>query len=253
MKEVRNLLSVEKACTGGVKAHDRWVRIGVLQHESFEGPAQIGTWLTRHGHTLSNHNLYLGESLPTLEEVDGLLVMGGAMNVYQYRDHPFLEPETELVRAAIAGGKKVIGICLGAQIVAHVLGSTVVQNREVEVGFFPVFFTPQARTVLPALPEREEVFHWHGDTFALPQKCLRLAFSEACGEQGFLYRDQVLALQFHAELGPAEVLALADHEFGGVKPGPFVQPLENMRRHAKHAPHGPSSLLDTLLRAVMPG
>ncbi|MFQ3670414.1 MAG: type 1 glutamine amidotransferase [Verrucomicrobiia bacterium] len=229
------------------------MRVAVLQHESFEGPAQIGTWLVRHGHELTCHNLYLGDPLPDLREVDGLLVMGGGMNVYQYRDYPFLEPETALVEKAVAEGKKVIGICLGAQMVAHVLGVTVVQNKELEVGFFPIYFTPEARTVLPALPERAEVFHWHGDTFGLPRECVRLAFSEACAEQGFLYRDQVLALQFHAELGPAEVLALAEHEFAGLKPGPFVQPLENMRRHAKHAPHGPSPLLDTLLRAVMPG
>lgn len=230
----------------------RVMRVAVLQHESFEGPAQIGSWLTRHGHTLSNHNLYLGESLPRLEAFDALLVMGGGMNVYQYRDYPFLESETGLIRAAVGAGKKVIGVCLGAQLAAHVLGATVVQNRVVEVGFFPVFFTPQARMVLPALPEKAEVFHWHGDTFGLPPDCLRLAFSEGCAEQGFLYRDQVLALQFHAELGPAEVLALADHEFAGVKPGPFVQPLDNIRCHAKHAPHGPGPLLDTLLRAVMP-
>ncbi|GAB4244482.1 MAG: type 1 glutamine amidotransferase [Candidatus Methylacidiphilales bacterium] len=229
------------------------MRVAVLQHESFEGPAQIGTWLTRQGHVLTLHNLYLGEPLPTLADFDALLVMGGGMNVYQYRDYPFLQGETELIRSALAAGKKMIGICLGAQLMAHVMGSTVVQNREVEVGFFPVFFTPEARTVLPSLPEKAEVFHWHGDTFALPADTLRLAFSEACPEQGFLYRDQVLALQFHAELGPSEVMALADHEFAGLKPGAFVQPLENIRCHAKHAPHGPGPLLDTLLRAVVPG
>jgi GMP synthase (glutamine-hydrolysing) len=228
------------------------MRFAVLQHESFEGPAQIGTWLTRHGHTLTTHNLYLGERLPSLQKIDGILVLGGGMNIYQYRDYPFLQPETAFLKEALEKGKKMIGICLGAQLMAHVLGSTVVQAKEQEIGFYPVYFTPEARTLIPSLPERAEAFHWHGDTYTLPAGCVRLAYSEPCPEQGFVFQDQVLALQFHAELGPTEILGLADHEFANVKPGNFVQPLENMRRHAKFAPHSACPLLESLLQYLLP-
>lgn len=128
--------------------------------------------------------------------------MGGEMNIYQYRDWPWLKPERELIRSALGQGKRVVGICLGAQLIADALGARVFQNAEIELGWLPVTWTDEARAVFPALTAAATVLHWHGDTFELPAGAIRLATSEGCPEQGFLIEKKCLGLQFHMEVDP---------------------------------------------------
>jgi GMP synthase (glutamine-hydrolysing) len=181
------------------------MNVSVLQHAASEGPGEIGAWAERVGHTVRAHHLYRGDALPALDAFDLLVVMGGEMNIYQYRDYPWLKPERELIAAALTGGKRVIGICLGAQLIADALGARVVQNPQHELGWFPVYFSDEARTVYPELPALASVLHWHGDTFSLPPDALKLASSPACPEQGYMIPGKCLGLQFHIEVDPGLV------------------------------------------------
>jgi GMP synthase-like glutamine amidotransferase len=181
------------------------MKICVLQHAAFEGPGEIAAWAARHGHSVDVHHLYRGDILPRPGSFDLLVVMGGEMNIYQYRDWPWLKPEREFIRSALEGGKRVVGICLGAQLIADALGARVVQNAEHELGWLPVTWTAEAGAAFPGLPATSVVLHWHGDTFELPPGATRLAASAGCLEQGFLIKNRCLGLQFHMEVDRALV------------------------------------------------
>jgi GMP synthase-like glutamine amidotransferase len=181
------------------------MKISVLQHAAFEGPGEIAAWAKLHGHEVTVHHLYRGDALPALADFDLLAVMGGEMNIYQYRDWPWLKPEREFIASVLAAGKRVVGICLGAQLIADALGARVFQNPEYELGWLPITWTNDARAVFPGLPASGSVLHWHGDTFELPLGAKRLATSEGCPEQGYLIDGKCLAVQFHMEVDPSLV------------------------------------------------
>jgi len=181
------------------------VNISILQHADFEGPGEIAAWAGHRGHTVNVHHLYRGEALPGFGAFDFLVIMGGEMNIYQYRDWPWLKAESAFIKDALAQGKPAVGICLGAQFLADALGSRVVQNPEFELGWMPVAWTNEARAAFPGLPPTSTVLHWHGDTFARPPGATRLAISEGCPEQGFVIPNKCLGLQFHMEVDPALV------------------------------------------------
>ncbi len=181
------------------------MKISVLQHAAFEGPGEIAVWAAHHGHSVTVHHLYRGDALPALDAFELLVIMGGEMNIYQYRDWPWLKPESAFIKTTLDQGKRVVGICLGAQLVADALGSRVVQNPEVELGWLPVTWTKEAHAAFPKLPDATTVLHWHGDTFGLPPGATRLAASEGCAEQGYIIPNKCLGLQFHLEVGLALV------------------------------------------------
>jgi GMP synthase-like glutamine amidotransferase len=195
----------------------------VLQHMHCEGPGMIADWARERSASIATTHLYLGEPLPEPAAVDFLVVMGGPMNIYQDRDHPWLRAEREFIAAHVAAGKPAIGVCLGSQFLADALGGRVVQNPHVEIGCFPVQFTAEARARFPFLPESLPVTHWHGDTFELPSGATRLAASPACANQGFVYGDHVLALQFHPEVTRDDLSAWMQAFDGDLQPGDYVQ------------------------------
>jgi GMP synthase-like glutamine amidotransferase len=184
------------------------MKISVLQHAAFEGPGEIAAWAAHHGHAVGIHHLYRGDPLPDLDTFDLLVVMGGEMNIYQYRDWPWLKPERDLIQAALARGRRVVGICLGAQLIADALGARVVQNAEYEIGWLPITWTDGALVDFPELPSVATVRH--GDTFELPAGATRLATSAGCLEQGFAIKGKCLALQFHMEVDPSLVGQFVD-------------------------------------------
>lgn len=208
------------------------MNICVLQHAAFEGPGEIATWAAARGHQVTICHLYQGESLPALDTFDLLVIMGGEMNIYQYRDWPWLKPESAFIKSALDQGKRAVGICLGAQLIADALGARVVQNPEIELGWLPVTWTNEARSAFPGLPAQATVLHWHGDTFALPAGATRLAASEACPEQGYVIPGKCLGLQFHLEVGPALVKEFVAGQ--GMWPqGTYVQKPETILAEAE--------------------
>jgi GMP synthase-like glutamine amidotransferase len=212
------------------------VRLCALLHVPFEGVGSIASWAEARGHALTEVHLYAGETPPPLTAYDLLVVMGGPMGVYDEKDSPWLAGEKEAIKAAVAGGKSVLGICLGAQLLSVVLGGTVTQNPVPEIGWFPVTMTPEsaAEPILAGFPQKFYAFHWHGDTFSIPPGAVRVAASEACDNQAFVYQNRVVGLQFHLETTPAGMQHLikccaAELEL----PGPTVQHPKQM--HAGRA------------------
>lgn len=176
------------------------VRIHWLQHVDFEGLGSIEQWVREKEHMLSCTRLFAGEPLPSLDAFDLLIVMGGPMGVHDQGQYPWLQREKVFLQRVIAAGRPVLGVCLGAQLLADVLGASVSPNKEKEIGWFQV----QRVAVVPEqlasiLPVQQAVFHWHGDTFALPEKAIRLYSSTACVNQAFVYEERVIGLQFHLE------------------------------------------------------
>lgn len=201
------------------------MRIQVLQHVPFEGPAGIADWAASRGHPLTVAHLYRGDPLPALDDFDRLVVMGGPMGIYDEQKHPWLAPEKALLGAAIGVGKTIVGICLGAQLLADCLGAPVVRNAHKEIGWLPIELTPEALAdpVFGPLAPGLTVYHWHGDTFPLPPAAVHLARSAGCEHQAFLYQGRVLGLQFHLETTPGSLASLVSNCADEIVAGPYVQ------------------------------
>jgi GMP synthase-like glutamine amidotransferase len=202
----------------GLKAH--W-----FQHVPFEGLGSIGEWLVRKGAHVSSTCFFERAVLPVPDDLDLLIVMGGPMSVNDEDAYPWLKEEKELIARAINRGTSVLGICLGAQLIANALGARVRRNDFSEIGWFPVESVDDgAKGDLDGiLPHTFEAFHWHGETFDLPQGSRHLARNDACANQAFAFADRVLALQFHLETTSASALALVESCRADLAPGRFVQ------------------------------
>lgn len=187
----------------------------VLQHVSFETSGLLGDEIRRRGYSLRTTALYNGESLPETSEFDVLVVMGGPMSIHDEAEYPWLIAEKGLIGAAIRDGKKVLGICLGAQLIAAVCGARVYQNPVKEIGFWPVKWVDGASVdaaFAGASAGEEVVFHWHGETFDLPAGAVLLASTEACVNQAFRLGDHVLGIQFHPEVTAEIIRGMVEHE-----------------------------------------
>lgn len=210
------------------------MRLHYLQHVAFEGPAAIKAWAADRGYSLTRHRVFEGDTLPNPGDVDGLVVMGGPMGVNDGDTLPWLKSELDYIRGFIDSGKALLGICLGAQLIAHALGAKVSPNPYKEIGWFPLRTTVinkalgDSHPLTQIIPNNMPVFHWHGDTFAIPAGAELLASSEACNNQGFIYRDRVLALQFHLEATHAWAQRLIEHCSDELDGSRYVQSGEQM-------------------------
>jgi GMP synthase-like glutamine amidotransferase len=201
-------------------------RVHWLQHVPFETLGAIQPWLAERGARIRLTRCHEDAAFPTLGEFDWLIVMGGPMSVHDCDRHPWLSEETRLIGRAIAAGKTVLGICLGAQLVAQALGARVFRAAEREIGWFPIesLPVPASGPFAGLFSLAHDVFHWHGETFDLPAGAIPLARSAACPNQAFALGDRVLALQFHPEMTADGARALIDHCPNDLSPGPWVQP-----------------------------
>jgi GMP synthase-like glutamine amidotransferase len=200
------------------------MNLHVFQHVDFEGPGRIATWALDRGHSIITTRFYRGDPLPKVEAVDGLIIMGGPMNIYESEQYPWLISEKQFIAQFVQTGRPVFGVCLGAQLLSDVLGGKVFPHRLREIGWADVDFTAEALAHFPFLPQSIPVLHWHGDTYTLPPGARRIAQNEWCKEQAFLWKEQVLALQFHLEAASDECGQFL--RFSGsdlAKAGPRVQ------------------------------
>jgi GMP synthase-like glutamine amidotransferase len=205
------------------------MRAHFFQHVPFEGLGSIASWLEAHSAVVTATRFFADAVLPEADGVDLLIVMGGPMSVNDEGRHPWLIAEKRFIAQAIRRGKAVLGVCLGAQLIAAALGARVYPNTEKEIGWFPVYSPPFSDKVgadaVPVFrfPEESLVFHWHGETFDLPTGAVHLARNGACLNQAFQYGRRVVGLQFHLEMTPRTVCELADDGRDEFVPARHVQ------------------------------
>lgn len=219
----------------------------VLQHADFEGPAAIVTWLSKNNFHIRYINLYVQHRFPDIKEVDWLVVMGGPMSVNDEKDFPWLKEEKEFIRNCIEAGKKVVGICLGSQLIANSLGYRVYPNTKKEIGWFPIRKVESKSHLAHLIPEEITVFHWHGETFDLPAGAHLVASSEACKNQIFTLNTNVLALQCHPEMtleSISEIITGAEDE---LKLAEYVQDAGTIKTKASEFATPGNKLLFALL------
>ena len=181
------------------------MRTHTIQHVPFEGLGSIEPWLVEGGHALTRTRLYASETFPEAPDFDLLVVMGGPMSVNDEAAFPWLASEKAFIRRTIDAGKSVLGVCLGAQLIAASMGARVFPNAHREIGWFPVQGVSSRDPSVFQFPPSMEVFHWHGETFDLPDGAVRLAESEGCRNQAFQMGNSVIGLQFHLEMTPVSV------------------------------------------------
>lgn len=187
------------------------MKIQVFQHVPFEGPATITPFLEASGqHQIDIVHLYRGE-LPGEKNADLLVVMGGPMGVYDEKDYPWLVDEKRAIARQLEAGGKILGICLGAQLMASVMGANVKPMGYREIGWYRVDADQEWHMSWNGglFPESFEPLHWHGDTFDIPAGTTRIGSSAACDNQGFVLGEQVVALQFHLEFDARSVRRLS--------------------------------------------
>lgn len=222
-------------------------RAHYFQHVPFEGLGSIEPWLVSNGFELTGTRFYESAELPQPDAVDFLVIMGGPMNVDQEGAHPWLVREKQFIRQTIALGKPVLGVCLGAQLIASAMGSRIFPNPAREIGWFPVHATPGTGDPAFRFPDSEIVFHWHGETFDLPPGAVRLARSEACENQAFQLGRRVIGLQFHLETTPELANGIVTNCRNELVPAKFVQTEDEILSATPDRYASVNSLMDRLL------
>jgi GMP synthase - Glutamine amidotransferase domain len=200
-----------------------------LQHVPFEGMAAIETWLVQHNFDISYTRFFESPVLPTVEEVDWVIIMGGPMSVNDEQEFPWLVAEKQFVKQCIEKGKVVLGICLGAQLIASSMGAKIYHNSQKEIGWFPIHKASNLKSqVFNNQPEELPVFHWHGETFDLPEDAELIASSEACRNQVFAIGNKTIGFQCHLETTAASLASIIANCQSELIPSTFIQTEKEM-------------------------
>lgn len=199
-------------------------KLHYFQHVPFENLGCIEAWATAHDFKLSTTRFYQDSAIAVPDDMDWLVVMGGPMGVGDLDRYPWLVEEKKAIEAAIEAKKVVLGICFGAQLIAEVLGAGVRANAYKEIGWFPVYLERKSldHPLVEIFPSQWDAFHWHSDTFDIPDGARLLATSSACHSQGFVYGDRVVALQFHMEVTRTGAARLVENCSADLKSDEFV-------------------------------
>ena len=175
----------------------------IIQNDAHEGAGQLLA-LIHQRQLMSRTMLGWDVDYNNIQPNDycALVILGGAQGVYEIDKYPYLQDEINLTNAFIAADKPVIGLCLGAQIIATALGGEVLQNKQKEIGWFDINLSEGAMydDLMMMHPQITKAYHFHGDYFRLPPECVSLAKSELTECQLFRYRNNVYGFQFHAEV-----------------------------------------------------
>lgn len=226
-----------------------------IRHVNFEDLGVLAPELLQRGYTID----YLDAGVDPIDDnvvadADLLIVLGGPIGVGDRDLYPFLDREITAIRGRLQEGRATLGICLGAQLIAHALGAAVTPTGRVEIGYAPIELTDEGnQSVLSAL-KGTPLLHWHGDEFAIPEKAIRLAGTPGFPNQAFSIGSAVLALQFHLEVDPDRIehwLIGHAHELAthGLDPN---QIRRDARRHGLELAHKSRNALNLWLDAVPP-
>ena len=222
------------------------MNVHVLQHVPFEGLGSIDDWLADRAARVTYTRFFESAQFPDLGAVNFIIALGGPMSVNDEAQLPWLRAEKDFVAAAIAAHKAVLGICLGAQMIAKALGARVYPGPAKEIGWFPVFAEPAGPGAF-VFPARTTAFHWHGETFDLPTGAVHLARSTACRNQAFQFGKRVIGLQFHLETTPASADSILRHCSDELVPQPYIQTEAALRSVPAADYAGINKLMTTVL------
>ena len=184
------------------------MKVLILKNIANEGPGTIGDFLKDKNIPYTELNMFEPGSMPDISDFTHLIIMGGPMPVYAMDKFPFLHIEAAVIRSFIKNGKAVLGVCLGGRRIVYALGADVYLGTKEEMGWYNVELTAEGMKdpVMSAISLNDtpfaEVLQWHGDTFDLPAKAVRMSSSELYENQAFKFRENVYALQFHIEVTP---------------------------------------------------
>lgn len=204
------------------------MRAHYFQHVPFEGLGSIEYWLQQRRAPVSVTRFYAGDALPNPAKVDLLIVMGGPMSINDEADYPWLKLEKQFIRDFIAAGKPVVGICLGAQLIANVMGASVYMGAQKEIGWWSIQGAADVPTDCLRFPDEMLAFHWHGETFDLPGGAVRLASSAVCENQVFQLGERVMGLQCHLETTLDSAYDIIEHCADELVDAPTIQSAEQM-------------------------
>lgn len=225
------------------------MRVHILQHVPFEDIGSMACWLDKSGASVTYTHFFEKATLPQIASLDLIIIMGGPMSVNDELTFPWFREEKRFICDAIKSGVAVLGVCLGAQLIVSALGARVYRNPEKEIGWFPVERTSDVENVFN-FPKTCMAFHWHGETFDLPEGAIRLAKSVACENQVFQLGRNVIGLQFHLEVTPETVGDLLDNCSTELIHGPYIQTESDLRRADSATYAKINSIMDDVLAYV---
>lgn len=209
-------------------------KVLVIQHVPFEGLGKLDNWFQMRAVTPEIYRFFEEKELPDLSHYSALIILGGPMGLYELDQYPWLKQELAFIQKLLRGTSiPVLGICLGAQILAHLLGGSVKKHSQKEIGWYPITLSKKAQShpFFEKWPAEIVTFHWHQDIFEPPTGSLEIGSSAACDHQGFYYektndrgeKSAVVGFQFHLEMTYeiSKRLVESCHE-DIAKPGPYI-------------------------------
>lgn len=222
------------------------IRVQVLQHADGEGLGSLRKWFLEKGAYISTTRVDLNQELPSLNEFDWLIIMGGPMGAYEEDKYSWLPAEKQFIRTAIENNKRVLGVCLGGQLIASAMGANVYANSQKEIGWFPIRKT---NDIAPWLSSNQSLLCWHGDCFDLPKTAISFATSDITEHQGFCLGPRVWALQFHIEALHGTTNIFYKVSGACLPEGDYVQSLESLSssQHLQASQKTAFKLLDFIL------
>ncbi|HOJ51173.1 MAG TPA: type 1 glutamine amidotransferase [Syntrophales bacterium] len=204
------------------------MRVHFFQHDPVDAPGFIEEWFASRGYDVTWSRFYDSLCLPPWNDIDVLIVLGGPMSANDEMTFPWLTKEKSFIREAARGGKTILGICLGAQLIASALGAKVYKSPAKEIGWFTLKGVPVEDKGAFSFPSSFYAFQWHEETFDLPQGAILLATNHACKNQAFQWGRHVIGLQFHLEVRPQDVKVMTDYCLSELTPSLYIQSLEEI-------------------------
>ncbi len=227
------------------------IRIQCLEHVPYETSGIIQYWAEVREHEFKRTLMYNNDSIPLTKNFDWLLVMGGPMSVNEEAKYGWLTKEKKLIEKAILEGKTVIGICLGGQLIADVLGARVHVSKAKEIGWHQVSLTPKAKEMelFKDVASEFMAFHWHNEMFDIPSRATAIASSTGCSNQGFIYKERVIGMQFHLELTNDSLHEMIEHHRGDIRDGKYVQTEREIVKNIQNT-RACNNLIEELLNRI---